>query len=204
MDNTQFIETIKILDGKICHFDFHLQRIQQTALYFGFMTPNISQNILENLNPFDKGVVKCRVIYGPTMIDIDFNPYHIRDIQQIRVVTCDTIDYSFKFADRSSIQSLTRDCSPQEEIMIIKKSAVTDTSYSNIVFRKDTKLYTPTTYLLNGTKRQMLIQTKQIQPIPIYKNDILQFDSVILINAMMDLTDAIEMKCDRIRLESFD
>jgi 4-amino-4-deoxychorismate lyase len=51
--------------------------------------------------------------------------------------------------------------SKTEEIIIVKNNCITDTSYTNLLFLKDEKWYTPSTYLLNGVMRQHLLKEKK-------------------------------------------
>lgn len=196
--NLSFIETIKITDGIVRNFKFHMLRILQTASAYHFVPPTLSIQQLESKNPYQYGVIKCRILYSASELQIEYTPYRQRTIERLKVVDCDTIRYPFKYANRQSLEQLTQQCDPSDEIIILKGGAVTDTSFSNILFRKDQKLYTPSTYLLNGTQRRRLLYDRTIQSIPISLQDIHRFDSILLINAMMDLDDAIELSCDRI------
>jgi 4-amino-4-deoxychorismate lyase len=74
-----------------------------------------------------------------------------------------------------------------DEILIIKNGFVTDTSFSNIVFFDGIKWITPSTYLLNGTQRQQLLQQGAIIEEEIRPSDLKHFRFAKLINAMLDL-----------------
>ena len=63
-------------------------------------------------------------------------------------------DYSFKFSNRKAIDDLLKFRNGCDDILIVRNGLITDTSYSNVVFRKDNMYFTPNFPLLNGTKRQ--------------------------------------------------
>jgi 4-amino-4-deoxychorismate lyase len=78
---------------------------------------------------------------------------------------------------------LRDDC---DDILIVKKGNITDSSYSNIVFRRGKNWYTPWSALLKGTMRQNLIDNNKIFQEQIELEDIESFKSFKLINAMLE------------------
>ena len=81
----------------------------------------------------------------------------------------------------------------------IKNSQVTDTSFSNVVFKDHTgKLYTPKSTLLAGTKRGQLLEAGIIQEKEVQVSDINSYMGVYLINAMIDIEDNIFVGVDAI------
>jgi 4-amino-4-deoxychorismate lyase len=62
---------------------------------------------------------------------------------------------------------------------------ITDASYANLVFFDGATWITPTSYLLNGTMRQILINQQKIKPAQITLSDITNFEKVKLINSML-------------------
>ena len=78
-----------------------------------------------------------------------------------------------------------------DDIIIIKDGFVTDASSSNLVFENKTGLYTPASYLLRGTKREYLLSKGLIEERIIKEDSLKEYDSIYLINAMVDLEDRI-------------
>ena len=85
-----------------------------------------------------------------------------------------------------------------EEIIIVKNNCITDTSYTNLLFLKDEKWYTPSTYLLNGVMRQHLLATKKIKETEITLQNIKEFTHFQLINSMNDFDDMFIYPIERI------
>ncbi|MEP2669007.1 MAG: aminotransferase class IV [Cyclobacteriaceae bacterium] len=71
--------------------------------------------------------------------------------------------------------------------MIAKNGLVTDSSYANILFRQDNCWYTPSNPLLSGTKRAELLDKGLIKEKEIPLQDVTQYESIKLINAMRGL-----------------
>ena len=87
-----------------------------------------------------------------------------------------------------------------DDILIVKNSLITDTSYTNVVFEdSNEKLYTPTSTLLPGTKRKQLLDAGIIHEKKIHVNDIKLYKGVYLINAMIDIEDNLFIDIDCIK-----
>jgi len=184
----RFIETIKIENGQIPNLDLHKERAQETILFhFGVkkMLP-FEQLVPEEIGQ-TKGLFKLRVVYSKDIEEFRIDPYVPRTVNKLRIVDGGDIDYRFKYEDRSAIDmllGLKEDC---DDVLIIKNGFVTDTSYTNVVFAKGEDLFTPSTFLLNGVKRQHLLKEGQIREREIRVDDIKGFDGCFLINAMLEL-----------------
>ena len=71
-------------------------------------------------------------------------------------------------------------------------------SPTNLLFLKDEKWYTPSTYLLNGVMRQHLLATKKIKETEITLQNIKEFTHFQLINSMNDFDDMFIYPIERI------
>lgn len=158
MIKNAFIESLKIVDGRFIHPELHWQRITDTQrVHFGNSTflPLSSESI-----PPDKrlGTLKCRIIYDQEIRKIDFETYSPRRVHTLKLVDGSGIDYTFKYADRDKLIQLQQSKGTCDEILIYQNGRITDTSYSNVVFYDGNQYITPSTYLLNGTKRRYLLE----------------------------------------------
>lgn len=199
MKEPSFIEVIKVKDGKFVDAQPHINRIFRTTSHF-FSDPLIVE-LRHNMIPIDlrKGIVKCRIVYNSEVISIEFESYKMRAIASLAIVEDSIIDYSYKYLNRESISKLFARREDCDDILIINNSLVTDTSYSNIVFKDSVgKLYTPISTLLAGTKRQKLLEKGVIQEKDIHVNDIRMYVGLYLINAMIDIEDNLFVGIDSI------
>lgn len=194
----QFIESIKVEDQEVFLLQRHQKRMIETFQHFGkACTINLSE-VFKALKHDEDGLYKWRVVY-----DLDNNirtqmiPYAISEILDFKIVINDEVDYSFKSMDRKILDQLKMK-SKADEIIIAKNKNITDTSFSNIIFLKGKKWFTPKSYLLNGVQRQQLLETKKIQEADITLNNIKEYSHFQLINAMNDFDDMFIYPIDKI------
>lgn len=194
-----FLETIKIKEGRFCNLSTHIDRMQKTAKAFFLKIPLLTDEQLDIPAIYRSGTVKCRIIYDSDIREITFTPYCPRSVSSLRLISCDSIDYDFKYTNRQSLTNLLEQRNGCDEILIVKNGLITDTSYSNVVFQSAGGFYTPSDYLLNGTKRQALLKQSIIRECAIRPENIQQYDRIFLINAMLDLEDNISLPIENIR-----
>ena len=181
------IESIKLLDGTFYNLSHHEQRMNRSLKTLCGVHDHVDLEVLlSKVDVPTQGLFKCRIVYDDTSREIEFQPYQYKKIQSLRVVEHDRINYEFKYTDRKLINrlyELRKDC---DDILIVKRGFVTDSSYSNIVFRKNNHWVTPWSALLKGTQRQKLLEQNIIQEDDIRMEDLRTFQSFKLINAMFE------------------
>jgi 4-amino-4-deoxychorismate lyase len=182
----QFIETVKLLDGQFHHLDYHQRRVNQTMAHFFKKTSSLDlESYLAKQQIPATGLYKCRIIYAETSLSIEFLPYTMKPIRSLKVVHDETIDYAFKFEQRSQLIQLFEKRGNSDEIIIVKRNLVTDASYANLAFYDGKEWVTPSSHLLNGTMQQILVDQQKIRSTPISLVDIATFEKVKLINSML-------------------
>lgn len=176
----QYLETIAILNGETLHLPYHLYRVSENSnvdLHFYINTLKLPKTDLNKLS----------IVYdSKKIISSTITPYTIRKIQTFKLVHNNDIDYSKKFADRSVLNSLVQQKGDCDEILIVQNGLITDTSFSNIIFKKENVWVTPKTPLLKGTCRARLLEKGIIEPADIEISHLKQFSHFMLINAMLD------------------
>lgn len=176
------LETIKIEEGKIHNLRYHQDRcdLSRQALFQ-------SEDILELSSIIDApkvGLYRCRIIYGKTLHSIEYLPYIPKKIQTLRIVSSD-IEYSFKYANRDTLNALLESNKDVDEVIIEKDGYLTDTTIANIAFFDGKKWFTPEKPLLKGTMRAKLIDEGFLHTKEIKKEDIPYYSQVALMNAML-------------------
>jgi len=185
----RLIESIKVAKKEFHNLAYHQQRMNKTRKELFNLDDEIDlAKELKIPAGLSDSVFKCRVIYLEKILSVEFHPYEARNLKSLQIVNADDIDYAYKYEDRSKLQKLLCKCTA-DDVLIIKNGFITDTSYSNIVLSKDSKFFTPNTYLLNGTKRQKLLDEKIIEQTKIAVADITGYEKIFIINSMMDLED---------------
>jgi len=173
----KLLETIKCLDGECLHLDYHLQRLNTSRQKLGFHIP------LEiNLQPPEKGLYRCRLLYEENIKKVEYLPYSMKLPTSFKLVHSD-INYELKYEDRTKLNNLLDD---MDDVIIVKKGLITDTSTANVCFYNGKQWITPKSPLLHGTTRQRLLDEKKIHTADIAHTDIHKFSKIALMNAMID------------------
>ncbi len=196
---SRFIESIKVEDLQPYLLNYHQERVNQTFAQFCSGHPINLTEIFKSLNLDDDGLFKFKITY-----DLDGNyrtqliPYAISEISHFQLVENNSFDYQFKFEDRKILEQMSQKANGGE-IIIVKNNCITDTSYSNLLFKKGREWFTPTTYLLNGVQRQHLLKSKKIKEAEITLQNLSEYSHFQIINAMNDFDDMFIYPLDRIR-----
>jgi 4-amino-4-deoxychorismate lyase len=184
----RLFETIKILDCAIRDIEFHNKRLNHSrSVLFGCPDSIELRDFIKIPQEQRYGIVKCRIVYSKGIETIEYERYNKRNISTLKIVDCPGIDYSYKYCDRSGIERLFNLRGGYDDIIIIKDDRITDSSFCNLVFDDGKKLVTPRMPLLKGTKREKLLSENKIVQDEIRLNDLKSFNTVHLINAMLDL-----------------
>lgn len=176
------LETIKCEDGKISNLFYHQKRCDRSRKILYKVKDTLALSPL--IFPPSKGLYRCRILYGKEIQNIEYIPYHIKEISSLKVVSA-TIDYPFKYAKRDAFQTLLDQHPEVDEVIIEKDGYLTDTTISNIAFYTGEVWHTPKTPLLKGTMRQQLIDKGLIHEKVIKKSNLSDYTHVALINAMI-------------------
>lgn len=175
-----FLETIKILDGVALHLEYHQERLNAAL-----QTPN-RYKLYTLINPPSNALYRCRIHYDADEIEIEYLPYTKRCIQTLKLVLSETIVYDKKYANRDEINRLLMKKEHCDDILIIKKGLVSDTSIANIAFFDGKLWFTPKSALLKGTCRARLLAEGKIIEKEIGAEDIKRYKKIALMNAMID------------------
>ncbi|MES2797089.1 MAG: aminotransferase class IV [Bacteroidota bacterium] len=183
----RLLETIFINEGIPQNIIYHNQRFNRSRRNFWPGKESIDlYEILKIPFEFQRGLVRCRILYRNEIEEIQFLSYSKKNIESLKLIETD-LDYSYKFEDRTEINQLLLQKENCDDILMIKNGYITDTSYANIVLNADNQLFTPKIPLLLGTKRQKLIDQNKMIPIDIKVTDLTKYSHFALINAFIDL-----------------
>ena len=185
------IETIRIEDGRPHQLAYHQRRLDATRreLFPGAGPLQLSE-VLPAALP-QTGLHKLRLTYAERLIRVEVEQYQRRAVASLKCVVADDIDYRFKWADRSALQRLLDQRGDADEIIIVRRGLVTDSSYSNLVFYDGVDRLTPAEPLLSGTMRQRLLQQRAITAESLSVEKLQRFSCVSLINAMNPLGEVV-------------
>ena len=196
---SQFIESIKVEDTEIFLLDQHQKRVNETFSYFGKEVSINIDEIFKSLKHDEDGLYKFKITYDLTgKYRTQMIPYAMSEIANFQLVENNSYDYSFKFEDRKELEKM-KILSKAAEIIIVKNNHITDTSYSNLLFKKGKDWFTPKTYLLNGVQRQFLLKAKKIKEVEITLQNLSEYSHFQLINALNEADDSYSYPINRIK-----
>ncbi len=193
----QFLESICFEREGYPLLGYHQQRVDRA---FQYAYPGRKAPLLQDIVPKafpDKRKYKIRVLYNETEQQVEVIPYKKRPITSVKLVSSN-IEYAHKYADRSELASLFNQRGSADEVLIVKKGFLTDSSYTNIALLKDRIWHTPSTPILVGVRRTALIDSGKLEPNLIRPEDLQQFEQLSLFNAMIDLGELV-LPMDRIQ-----
>lgn len=186
---SRFIESLCCDHGEVKNIHWHQARVDKTfERFFSGVSFQLKKVIVDI--PAE-GHYKCRIVYDQNIRTVHFQKYVARTIQSLKLVEADFIDYSFKYEDRTMLETLYHSREDCDDIIIVKNGLLTDSYYANLALFDGDKWYTPKEPLLSGTKRAAYLHEGLINEALISPKDLKSFQSVSLINAMLDLGECL-------------
>ncbi|MDE6801062.1 MAG: aminotransferase class IV family protein [Phocaeicola sp.] len=180
-----FIETIRIEQGKACNLSYHNERLNDTRHHFWSGCHDIKLDEYLKLTP-EMDRMKCRVIYdGSGIKEISYAAYRMRPVHSLRLVYSDDIDYTYKSMDREVLNTLFACRGERDDILIVRRGLLTDTSIANIALFDGKEWHTPRSPLLRGTCRAALMDNGIIKEKDIRPEELSSYSFVRLFNAMI-------------------
>lgn len=173
---------------------YHEARLNRTRReLYGVDEPLNLRSELKIPDFVDEVKHKCRVTYGPEILNIEWERYLLRPIKSLRLVADDTIQYGHKYKNRDQLNQLHAQRGDCDDVLIVRKGLITDTSYANVALFDGTDWYTPEVPLLPGTQRAFLLDEGTLISREIKVGDLSRYGSVKLFNAMLDWEHGMEL-----------
>ena len=162
-----FIETIRIENGKAVNMAFHNYRFNRTRR--DIFECNLPVNLADFIQPGEYTErTRCRVEYQEEVEKVEYLPYTIRPVNSLKIVTSDGLDYTYKSTDREALNRLFACRGERDDILIVRRGLLTDTSIANIALFDGKDWFTPKLPLLRGTCRTALIDNGIIKENPTF------------------------------------
>ena len=182
----RFIESIRLYQGVVENLPYHQERVNRTFNFFSSTCQPVNlQTYLSSVQLPASGLHKIRIVYDAQIQLIQINPYEPKNIRSLKLTLAEKIPYNYKYEDRSSLAELYQLRRSCDDILIVQEGLITDTYFANLAFKRKDQWVTPHSYLLNGTQRQFLLDTKIIEEENISLNDLHRYEKIKLINSML-------------------
>ncbi|GBL34427.1 uncharacterized protein HI_1169 [Filimonas sp.] len=180
-------ETIKVLDGHHLNLGYHFERMQKTCRHLWKCEKDLT-GLKQQLEIFHQdGLYKCRIMYDADTQAVSYALYEKKAFERLRVIIDDTIEYPYKYTDRSVFLPAERLCGHGDHVVYCRQGLLTDTTYANIALWDGGRWVTPARPLFYGTKRQSLIENGLLVEYDIALTEMTTYQKISLINAMLDL-----------------
>lgn len=186
----RFIETICVEDGRAQRLAYHNARLNATRKQFWPGAPEVDLASLVDAKEA-AGRIRCRVTYAEQVLGVEYFPYHVRSVRNLKLVEADDVDYRYKYADRTVFDALMRQRGEADEVLIVRRGLLTDTSFTNIALWDGEHWFTPARPLLEGTKRQFLLDRGILIPADIPFRALASYRCISLFNAMLRLGEVV-------------
>lgn len=186
---SQFIETIRLENGVLHSLNYHQERVNKTFLQFFRTSSSFSlEKVISKNKPPQQGLFKLRIVYDALQQSIEFAEYTRAKFNSYKLVEIDNnFRYSFKSTDRKLFDKISQETDKNILPILIQNKNVSDSVFSNLIFEKNGKLYSPNTPLLFGTMLSQTLLQHKINMITIKEDEIKNFDYIYPINAMNPL-----------------
>lgn len=203
----RFIESIRVERGEVSHLTYHQSRMDKTARHFFGRKSDICLEDLAHSYLHDPShdflfsdLYKMRLVYSQKVEQVTFHRYTLPLIKSLQCVEDDSIDYSFKYLDRSPLEQLFSRKGECDDILVIKNGCVTDSSYANVAFFDGHDWHTPQIPLLKGTQRAILLEQSWIKLTNITLLELPRYTKARLFNAMIRWEDELDIEMSDIHL----
>jgi 4-amino-4-deoxychorismate lyase len=193
---TEFIESLRLENGKVFHLELHQRRLNLTTLaHYGAGIRLDLEAELKRAPLPQTGLHKIRVTYGRTVESVEIEPYTRRVVERIALIDAHAFDYRFKYADRSELNVVRAGLSPGTEPLIVQHGLVTDAVYANVCFFDGVRWITPERPLLEGVARAVALVSGEIHAATIAADDVRngKYNKLKLINCMTLFAEAHEV-----------
>ena len=155
----KLLETIKYQNGRFFNLKYHQERMDRSYLFtYNHNNPiNLNRSLEESNLPLSQNPYKCRVTYDNNGHQIEFVKYEFPQINSLKLVVDDDIEYNIKYSNRTALENLFNRRGNADDIIIVKDGLITDSSYANLLFYNGKTWVTPAKPLLAGTQREYLL-----------------------------------------------
>ena len=176
-----FLETILAKEGETPYLQWHQKRLERTLAEHGIVCRFA---LAELLAPPAEGLWRCRVVYDAADAKVQYLPYTPHPVRWLRAVRDDAIDYRYKETDRRALEQLFAQRGEADDVVIIRRGLVTDTTIANIAVFDGKQWLTPEQPLLEGTARARLLAEGVLRPASITPEVLMAAEKVAVMNAL--------------------
>ncbi len=181
------LESICVLDGAPQLLDYHQRRVDRSLLSGHLLDLTAA---LAELSLPPTGKHKLRLIYDRQghVKQLEHELYAMRQLRALRLRELDCpFDYAIKWLDRRALDAYAEGLSSDEDVLLLREGFLVEGRYANLALLREGVWYTPQDCLLEGVQRAFLLDTGLLNRKRITIQQLGDYDSIALINAMLPL-----------------
>ncbi len=157
------LETIRVEKGRIYGASWHRRRMRSAAMRLGLGPPKLPA-LRPPFNLPAQGRFKLRLRYDTGELPIyELLPAAKQSAKTLRPVES-RMRYPLKLADRTLFQTLYKKRQNADDVLIIRRGHICDTTVANVAFFDGERWLTPVAPLLKGTLRARLLEGGFLKP----------------------------------------
>jgi len=189
----QLLESIRLENGTYTLLDQHLDRLKQSADYFGYLFPLdvIDQRLKRLAEQFTSGVYKVRLLLSAAG-EVALEAEALKEITQTQRITLAKTPvlsndiYLFHKTTNRSMYEHHRVDGYFDTLLWNERGEITEFTIGNVVLEIEGKLVTPhgDAGLLAGTMRADLLASGEIVERVVYKEEVFQASAIWLVNSV--------------------
>jgi para-aminobenzoate synthetase/4-amino-4-deoxychorismate lyase len=197
----RLIESLRLENGIFLLLERHLERLGNSARYFGFsLDEKRVKAALEKLAEGKKGVYKVRLLLaGNGEYELSSEPLLLPDGPLKFAISDQRVDSSDIFLFHKTICRDLLDSARagrpdvDEVVFLNERGELTEGSYHSLVLRIDGKMKTPKleSGLLPGVMRQELLARGEVSEETLFPSDLLKAEEIWLINSVRGMRRAM-------------
>ncbi|NMW84846.1 aminotransferase class IV [Peptoniphilus sp. AGMB00490] len=198
-------ETIKVVDGMPLFLEDHLKRLKNSLDFFEIKTDIDEKKIYEYIDKSNNKNFAMKVIISDKNFIVtsrednyrnDNKSYKLK-ISKVKRNSTSKIIYhkSLSYYENILEHGLAVGGGYDSALFLNEREEISETSFANIFFVKNDKIYTPTVSsgLLRGTMRGFLIKNFEIIEDKIYAKNLDSFDECFISNSLMGVRNVVSI-----------
>lgn len=200
------LETIRLQDGKVLRLEEHQARIDRSHLACYGSVPG--WRLADSLPaPPSQGRHRLRLLHHRESREYETHPYAIRRPQAFHTIEVGDVDYAHKYADRSGLEGLRRQVARDKgldpadlswDILLTRDGLLLEAGYAALACLLDGEWLTPSAPLLPSTRIAAYVREGRLRPAQLHVSDIPSMERILLVNAMLDLEDEVEVRASAV------
>lgn len=206
-------ETIKVVDGRPLFLKEHIERLEKSLKFFGINRKIECDKIYDYLSKSEGKNFALKIIVSDENFILTSREDHYKNnykkfklkISDAKRNSTSKIIYhkSLCYYENILEHKLANESGYDSSLFFNEKNEVAETSFANIFFVKENKIYTPpiSSGILKGTMRDFLLETYEIKEKAINFGELSDFEECFISNSLMGVRNVSLINCEKEKIK---